>query len=124
MTDQLDARRPDAARICDYYPDSTGNHLADREAARALTGAVPGAAWAARGNRPFLRRGVRYPTEAGTTQFHDIGAALPAHRSVHEIGRYRVLYVTVVSLTQALFARGAQRARRAGRPSVPTGSPA
>ena len=60
----------------------------DREAALALAAAVPGAARAAKDNRAFLGRAVRYLTvRAGITQFLDIGTGLPTQGSVHEIAQ-------------------------------------
>ena len=59
---------------------------ADRDAARRLLAAVPGAALAARDNRAFLGRAVRFlAREAGIRQFLDIGTGLPARGNVHEI---------------------------------------
>jgi hypothetical protein len=53
-----------------------------------LVKAVPGAAVAARENRAFLGRAVRFlAEEAGICQFLDIGAGLPTARAVHEIVR-------------------------------------
>lgn len=105
---------PNVARIYDALLGGKENYAADREAARALTAAIPGAARAARDNRAFLGRAVRYLAEAGINQFLDIGAGLPAQGAVHEIAREacpgaRVVYVdndeVVVSHARALLAR-------------------
>ena len=105
---------PNVARIYDALLGGKDNYAADREATCALTAAIPGAARAARDNRAFLGRAVRYLAEAGITQFLDIGTGLPAQGAVHEIARQacpdaRVLYVDndegVVSHARALLAK-------------------
>jgi S-adenosyl methyltransferase len=59
-------------------PGGKDNFAADREAAAKLLAAVPGAATAARENRAFLHRAVRFLCqEAVIRQFLDIGAGLP-----------------------------------------------
>jgi hypothetical protein len=74
------------ARVYDVLLGGKDNFAADRQAADKLLDAVPGAAVAARENRAFLGRAVRFlAEEAGVRQFLDIGAGLPAARAVHEI---------------------------------------
>ena len=59
----------------------------------------PGARTAARENRTFLGRAVRYlVAEAGIRQFLDVGTGLPTGNSVHEVAQRirpssRVVYV-------------------------------
>jgi hypothetical protein len=112
--ESFEAGIPNVARIYDALLGGKENYAADREAARALTAAIPGAAHAACDNRAFLGRAVRYLAEAGITQFLDIGAGLPAQGAVHEIAQAacpgaRVLYVdndeVVVAHAQALLAK-------------------
>jgi hypothetical protein len=82
----FDPNVPNVARIYDCLMGGKDNFAADRQAAARLLEAVPGAALAARENRAFLHRAVRYLAhEAGIRQFLDIGAGLPAARAVHEI---------------------------------------
>jgi hypothetical protein len=77
---------PNVARVYDVLLGGKDNFAADRQAAARLLEAVPGAAVAARENRAFLSRAVRYlAEEAGVRQFIDLGAGLPAARAVHEI---------------------------------------
>lgn len=98
MTDQAPGRRaglapqgldvsvPNVARIYDHLLGGKDNFAADREAARQLLAAVPDAARAARANRAFLARAVRYlAEEAGIRQFLDIGTGLPTRGNVHEV---------------------------------------
>jgi hypothetical protein len=82
----FDPAVPNVARIYDCLMGGKDNFAADRRAAAKLLEAVPGAAVAARENRAFLHRAVRYLAgDAGIRQFLDIGAGLPAARAVHEI---------------------------------------
>jgi hypothetical protein len=79
---------PNVARIYDALLGGKDNYAADREAARRLVAAVPGAAHAARENRAFLARAVSFLAgEAGMRQFIDIGTGLPAGGHVHEIAQ-------------------------------------
>ena len=87
------------ARIYDYLVGGKDNYGIDRVAAEALLQIVPDAATAARQNRAFLGRAVRFlARNAGIRQFIDIGTGLPTHGNVHEIAQKtipdaRVLYV-------------------------------
>jgi hypothetical protein len=106
---------PNVARVYDVLLGGKDNFEADRRAAAKLLEAVPGAAVAARDNRAFLCRAVRYlAREAGVSQFLDIGTGLPTAGSVHEIARacdvrrLRVVYAdydaVVVRHAEALLA--------------------
>jgi len=82
----FDASVPNVARVYDALLGGKDNYAADRQAAGKLLAAVPGAAVAARQNRAFLARAVRFlAREAGIRQFLDIGTGLPTGGSVHEI---------------------------------------
>ena len=82
----LDPTVPNVARIYDFLLQGKDNYAADREAARQLLEAVPGAARAARANRRFLGRAVWFlAREAGIRQFVDIGTGLPKLGNVHEV---------------------------------------
>jgi hypothetical protein len=79
---------PNVARVYDVLLGGKDNFAADRQAAARLLEVVPGAAVAARENRAFLGRAVRFlAEEAGVSQFLDIGAGLPSALAVHEIVR-------------------------------------
>jgi len=79
---------PNVARIYDALLGGKDNYAADRQAARDLEAAVPGAARAARDNRAFLGRAVHYlAAGAGIRQFIDIGTGLPTRGHVHQIAR-------------------------------------
>jgi hypothetical protein len=110
----FDTSVPNAARVYDCLIGGKENYAADRAAAAALTAAIPAAARAARDNRAFLGRVVRFLAgEAGIAQFLDIGTGLPARGSVHEVAREvnpdaRVVYAdhdpVVVAHARALLA--------------------
>src|ERR1700727_1267252 len=69
---------PSSARIYDYLLGGKDNFPADREAAEELIAILPHVRMAARVNRAFVGRAVRYlVNEAGITQFIDIGSGLP-----------------------------------------------
>jgi S-adenosyl methyltransferase len=88
MRQDFDAAVPNVARVYDVLLGGKDNFAADRQVAARLLEVVPGAAVAARENRAFLGRAVRFlAEEAGVCQFLDIGAGLPSARAVHEIVR-------------------------------------
>jgi SAM-dependent methyltransferase len=90
----IDATVPNVARMYDYYLGGYHNFAADREAAEKILAIFPDTPAAARGNRRFMQRAVRYLTnEAGVRQFLDIGAGLPTRGNVHEHTDGRVVYV-------------------------------
>lgn len=110
----VDTSRPHAARIYDYFLGGKDNFAADREIAKKAIEAWPTIRSAARENRAFLGRAVRYlAADAGITQFLDIGSGLPSVGNVHEIAQdvtpsARVVYADndpiVLSHARALLA--------------------
>jgi hypothetical protein len=100
----VDVNTPNVARMWDYQLGGKDNFAADRAAAEAVNEVLrkanaPDGRSAARENRAFLHRAVRYLTGvAGIRQFIDIGAGLPTQGNVHEIAQEivpeaRVAYV-------------------------------
>src|SRR5215467_1414041 len=91
--------KPHAARVYDFYLGGKDHFAADRETAQALMKIVPTIRAAARENRAFLGRAVRYlVAEAGIRQFLDIGTGLPSASNVHEVAQdvepsCRIVYV-------------------------------
>jgi hypothetical protein len=84
----LNVKVPNVARVYDVLLGGKDNFAADRHAAAKLLEAVPSAAVAARENRAFLGRAVRFlAEEAGICQFLDLGTGLPTAGSVHEIAQ-------------------------------------
>jgi hypothetical protein len=103
---------PNVARIYDYLLGGKDNFGPDRSAARRLISAVPDARRAARENRDFLARVVRFLADEGINQFLDIGTGLPTRGHVHEVLKEsrpdaRVVYVdydpVVVAHAKALL---------------------
>jgi hypothetical protein len=99
LPDEIDTSRPHSARVYDYMIGGKNNFAADRETAAQVLRHSPNAHTAARENRAFLGRAVRYlAAEAGIRQFLDIGTGLPTTNSVHEVAQSvdrscRVVYV-------------------------------
>jgi len=72
----------------DYYLGGKNHFAADRETAEKGLAAWPGGRAAARENRAFLGRAVRFlAAEAGIRQFLDIGTGLPTTGNVHEVAQ-------------------------------------
>ena len=82
----FDTTSPNVARIYNALLGGKDNFAADRAAAEKILQIEPRAALAARQNRDFMHRVVRYLVgEAGVRQFLDIGSGLPTADNVHEI---------------------------------------
>ncbi|GLW95744.1 SAM-dependent methyltransferase [Actinokineospora globicatena] len=91
---EIDPDRPHPARIYDYLLGGACNFAPDRAFAEQFLRVMPGAADAARLNRAFLRRAVRFGVDAGVTQFLDLGSGIPTVGNVHETAPgARVLHV-------------------------------
>ncbi|MFD0203926.1 MULTISPECIES: SAM-dependent methyltransferase [Saccharothrix] len=96
----VDLDRPSAARMYDYFLGGSHNFAVDREAAKSVEQIFPGMSGAARANRSFLRRAVRYLLSQGIDQFLDLGSGIPTVGNVHEIAQQtnpeaRVVYADV-----------------------------
>jgi hypothetical protein len=98
------------ARMWDYYLDGYHNFAVDREAAERAISFFPGIPLAARANRGFLTRTVRYCLDQGIDQFLDIGSGIPTAGNVHETAQTqnpdaRVVYVDIdpVAVTHSRF---------------------
>ena len=89
---------PHPSRMYDYYLGGKDNFPADREAAEQVLQIVPEMRMAARMNRAFLGRAIRFAAEAGISQFLDIGTGIPTAGNTHEVAQQvdpqaRVAYV-------------------------------
>jgi hypothetical protein len=99
LTPEINAKVAHSARVYDYWLGGKDNFAADRALGDAITEAVPSTPCAARANRAFLGRAVRYlATEAGIRQFLDIGTGMPTAGNTHEVAQAavpesRVVYV-------------------------------
>jgi hypothetical protein len=84
----IDSSKPHSARIYDYFIGGKNHFAADREAAAEVLRSSPSVRVAARENRAFLGRAVRYlAAEAGLRQFLDIGTGLPTTDNVHNVAQ-------------------------------------
>ncbi|MFD8500041.1 SAM-dependent methyltransferase [Amycolatopsis sp. NPDC059657] len=81
----IDLDRPNAARAYDWAIGGTANWAIDRQYGEKALAAYPQLRQAARANRAFLGRAVRYCVENGVTQFLDLGSGIPTMGNVHEI---------------------------------------
>jgi hypothetical protein len=98
VTDEIDMKGPNVARMYDFFLGGAHNFRPDRDAALAVLEVAPQVADAARANRAFLHRAVRYALDQGIRQFLDLGSGIPTAGNVHEIVHRvdphgRVLYV-------------------------------
>ena len=95
----IDTTKPHPARMYDYFLGGKNNFAVDRETAEKALKSWGTARTAARENRAFLGRAVRYlVAEVGIRQFLDIGTGLPSANNVHEVAQNvasscRVVYV-------------------------------
>jgi hypothetical protein len=95
----VDFSKPNVARVYDYFLGGKDNFAVDRELVDRAMRIAPKAPLAARANRAFLRRVVRYLVgKAGITQLLDIGSGLPTQENVSEVAHAidpetRVVYV-------------------------------
>jgi S-adenosyl methyltransferase len=112
--ESVDISRPNPARMYDYYLGGAHNFAVDREAADRVLAILPETREFAMRNREFLQRVVRFlATEAGITQFLDLGSGIPTVGNVHEVAQgvdsnNRVVYVdhepVAVAQSQRLLA--------------------
>lgn len=94
----VDVSVPSMARTYDYLLGGAHNFAADRQLAGQVERIMPDARSAARVNRAFLARTVRFMVGQGIRQFLDIGSGIPTAANVHEVAqgadpKCRVVYV-------------------------------
>jgi hypothetical protein len=95
----IDTTKQHPARRYNYWLGGKDNFQADRDAAEAIVSVFPHIRTAARENRAFMQRAVRFlAAEAGIRQFLDIGTGLPTANNVHEVAQRaapesRIVYV-------------------------------
>lgn len=85
---RLEPDTPSPARIYDYLLGGSYNLAADRKAAEAITAQFPQLPDVVQAGRAFVQRSTRYlATDAGITQFLDLGSGIPAVRNVHDVAK-------------------------------------
>ncbi|WP_167499976.1 SAM-dependent methyltransferase [Streptomyces malaysiensis] len=109
----LNQGRPHSARMYDYFLGGKDNYVADREAAAKVLTLWPGVMIAARTNRAWMHRAIRFlAAERGIRQFLDIGTGIPTRPNLHEVAQgiapeSRIVYVDndpiVLAHAQALL---------------------
>jgi hypothetical protein len=120
LSESLDTTKPNIARVYDALLGGKDNFAADRVVAQQMIDVIAPYGDATEGPRQIraaLARAARHlATEAGITQFLDLGSGLPTQQNVHEVvQRYRpgarVVYVDsdpmVLTHGRALLARDA-----------------
>jgi S-adenosyl methyltransferase len=115
---RLDTGTAHIARVYNYWLGGKDHFAADRIAGDEALEVFPGLVSSVRANRAFLARIVRYlASEAGITQFLDIGTGIPAANNTHEVAQAaapdaRVVYVDndpmVLAHARALLNSGPQ----------------
>lgn len=83
----IDTSVAHTARVYDFFLGGKDNFPADREAAARILKGNPGMRDTCREQREYLRRAVRFLTEAGIRQFVDIGTGLPTQENTHEVAQ-------------------------------------
>ncbi|MEU4768728.1 SAM-dependent methyltransferase [Actinosynnema sp. NPDC023794] len=94
----VDISVPSVARTYDYMLGGGHNFAVDRALGEQIESVMPGLRNAARVNRAFLGRVVRFMVDQGVRQFLDIGSGIPTVGNVHEVAQAaapgcRVVYV-------------------------------
>jgi SAM-dependent methyltransferase len=114
----VDTKRANVARVYDYWLGGSHNFLADQDVARAIVAVIPAAREAARDNRAFLSRAVRFLAASGIRQFLDIGSGIPTEGNVHEIAEQASTGGRVVYADNDQVAVAHSRAILAGNPAA------
>ena len=84
----IDTTVPHSARIWNYWLGGKDNYPVDREAGEQVRAVLPEIVDAARAQRGFLVRAVRYLAgDVGIRQFLDIGTGLPTANNTHEVAQ-------------------------------------
>lgn len=95
----IDTTRAYTARVWNYWLGGKNYYPIDREVGDQVFAVLPDIVDAARAQRGFLVRAVRYLAgEAGIHQFLDIGTGLPTANNTHEVAQMmasqcRIVYV-------------------------------
>ncbi len=95
---ELDAKRPNSARMYDYFLGGAQNFAVDRLVAEQAATAFPYIRISTRLNRSYLGRVVAHLSERGVDQFLDLGSGIPTVGNVHEVAQQlnpkaRIAYV-------------------------------
>lgn len=87
-TEEIDTSRAHTARVYDYWLGGKNNYEVDAAMAERVAQVWPGVRRAARLNRDFMHRAVRWLTaQAGVRQFLDIGSGIPTEPNLHQVAQ-------------------------------------
>lgn len=95
----IDTTQAHTARVWNYWLGGKNYYPVDQEVGEQISAVLPDIVDAARAQRGFLIRAVRYLAgEAGIRQFLDIGTGLPTASNTHEVAQAmapecRIVYV-------------------------------
>ena len=95
----IDFTKAHTARVWNYWLGGKDNYPVDRKVGEQVRAVLPEIVEAARAQRGFLVRAVRYlVSEMGIRQFLDIGTGLPTANNTHEVAQAsspqcRIVYV-------------------------------
>lgn len=93
----IDTTRAHTARVWNYWLGGKDNYPVDRELGERVFAVLPEIVDAARAQRGFLVRAVRYLVgEAGIRQLLDIGTGLPTANNTHEVAQATVAECRIV----------------------------
>lgn len=110
--------RAHSARIYDYILGGKTNYQPDRAVAEASIALFPALRISARANRSFMTRVARYlTTEAGITQFLDLGTGIPTSPNLHEVVQHHVPSAHVVYADNDPIVLAHARALLVGNPA-------
>jgi SAM-dependent methyltransferase len=106
VSEEIDWRKPSAARVYDVHLGGSHNFEADREVAAQVAQVMPELPALLRANRSFLRRAVVNLVASGVRQFLDLGSGIPTVGNVHEVAQRgdpdcKVVYVDIDSVAVA-----------------------
>lgn len=104
------------ARVYNAWLGGQDNFACDREVAARVVQSRPQVVAAARENRHFLARVVRYVAQChGIRQFLDIGCGLPATDNTHKVAQHVDVWSRVVYVDSDRNLLGCSHVCRAGR---------
>jgi hypothetical protein len=84
---EIDASRPSAARMYDYYLGGNAHYAVDAAFGQRMFELCPYLDVWAHHNRGFLQRAARFMAQQGIHQFLDIGSGIPTVGNTHQVVR-------------------------------------
>ncbi|MGH3625574.1 MAG: SAM-dependent methyltransferase [Sciscionella sp.] len=101
---EIDASRPSAARMYDYYLGGNAHYAVDAAFGQRMFEICPYLDVWAHHNREFLQRAARFMARQGIHQFLDIGSGIPTVGNTHQVVRELVADARVVYVDNDLEA--------------------